>query len=65
MATPIVWLACEAFVIAAKGWGWSWRYPLASVCREFMLIALWARAWFSRKVQWGGQPFDVGSPPPA
>ena len=66
VATPLVWLASETLVVAAHGWGWSWRYPIASVCREFMLVALWLRTWFSRTVQWAGQPFDIGSlPPPA
>lgn len=63
VATPVVWLVAETLVVAAKGWGWSCRYPLAWVCREFLLIALWARAWFSRKVHWAGQPFEVGTPP--
>jgi ceramide glucosyltransferase len=65
VATPLALLTGETLVVAAKGWSWSWRYPVASLCREFMLIALWIRAWFSRKVRWAGQPFDVGGQPRA
>jgi ceramide glucosyltransferase len=63
LGTPILWLAIEAAVVAAKDWGWSWRYPLAAICREFILVPMWLHAWFSRNVQWSGQPFEVGGQP--
>jgi ceramide glucosyltransferase len=59
-ATSAAWLAGESMLAAAKGWGWSWRFPLAGICREFLIVALWVRAWFTRKVQWHGRRFEVG-----
>jgi len=61
LATPLAWLANDSLVVAGKGWGWSWRYPLAAFCREIILVALWLRACFSRDVQWQGDRFDVGA----
>ena len=63
VATPLFWLASEALVVAAKGWGskWFWRYSLAAICRECLLVAWWLRTWFSRKVTWGGTA--LGSAP--
>lgn len=63
VGTPVLWLATESVVIAAKDWGWSWRYPLAAICREVMLVPMWLRAWFSRNVQWSGQPFELRERP--
>lgn len=60
-ATLIGWLASETMIVVAKGWGWSWRFPLAGLCREFLILALWLRAWFARKVHWAGRGFNVGS----
>jgi ceramide glucosyltransferase len=53
------WLALESLVVAAKGWGWSWRFPLAGLCRELLIPVLWARAMFARRVHWAGLPFEV------
>ncbi len=60
LATLVGWLAGETFVVAVRGWGWSWRVPFAGLCRELLVVALWARAWFARKVQWQWRPFNVG-----
>ena len=61
LATPLAWLVIDSLVVAGKGWGWSWRYPLAALCREFVLIALWLRALVSRDVLWQGDRFPVGA----
>jgi ceramide glucosyltransferase len=58
-ATVAGWLALESLVVAAKGWGWSWRFPLAGLCRELMIPVLWSRAMFARRVRWAGLPFEV------
>ena len=59
VATLAFWLASETVIVAGQGWGWSWRLPLAGICREFLMIGVWARAWFTRKVRWAGVPIDL------
>jgi ceramide glucosyltransferase len=64
-ATLSVWMASDTLVVLGRGWGWSWRFPLAGLCREALIIGLWLRAWASREVRWAGRPFDLkGEPPP-
>ena len=58
-ATLFGWLSLESFVVAAKGWGWSWRFPLACLCREVIILALWLKTWFTRQVRWAGLTFEV------
>jgi ceramide glucosyltransferase len=61
-ATLVLWLASDALVVAGRHWGWSWRLPLAGVCRELLIPGLWARAWSTRKVNWAGRPFELSQP---
>jgi ceramide glucosyltransferase len=58
-ATVAGWLTLESLVVAAKGWGWSWRFPLAGFCRELIIPVLWSTALFARRVRWAGLPFEV------
>ena len=58
-ATVASWLTLESLVVAAKGWGWSWRSPLAGLCRELIIPVLWSRAAFARRVRWAGLPFEL------
>ena len=59
LATLAGWLAGETLIVALHGWGWSRRFPLAGLCREPLIVALWLRAWFARKVQWQGRAFEI------
>ena len=59
LATVALWLASEALVLLGRGWGWSWQYPLAALCREPLLLAMWVSTWSARKVQWAGSSFDL------
>jgi hypothetical protein len=59
LATIAGWLALESVVAAAKDWGWSWRFPLAGLCRELLIPVLWARALVARDVRWAGHRFDL------
>ena len=61
-ATMALWLASDMLVVVAHGWGWSWRFPLACICREPMLVGLWLRTWSSRKVSWAGRRYDLRIP---
>ena len=58
-STLVFWLTTETVVVASQGWSWSWRFLLTGLCRELLIIALWGRALFTRKVRWAGQPFDI------
>lgn len=58
-ATLVSWLASETVVVLARGWGWSWRSPLAAVVRELLIPSLWLRAWSTRRVSWAGERFYV------
>ncbi|HSW28992.1 MAG TPA: glycosyltransferase [Longimicrobiales bacterium] len=62
-ATAVAWLAGDVIVVAGRGWGLSWRFPMAVVCREAMVYALWLRTWSTRTVSWAGERFDVGPSP--
>lgn len=61
LATFGLWLAGDALIVAAKRWGWSWRFPFACLCREALLLGLWLRAWTGRSVVWAGGRFDAPS----
>jgi ceramide glucosyltransferase len=63
-ATLVVWRCLDAVVLVSRGWDWSWRSPIAGVCWDLMLPALWLRAWFARSVRWGGAEIKIlGSVP--
>ena len=59
LATLFGWLSLDLAFFAAKGWGWSWTSPLAGLCREFLIPAMWLKALVDRKVRWAGLPFEV------
>jgi ceramide glucosyltransferase len=54
LVTVLGWLAVESGTVALKGWGWSWKYPLAALARELLIPALWLRAWTTHSVRWHG-----------
>lgn len=58
-ATLIGWVTLDLAFFAAKGWGWSWTSPLAGLCREVLIPAMWLKALVDRRVTWAGLPFDV------
>jgi ceramide glucosyltransferase len=59
LATVLGWLAIESAAVALKGWGWSWKYPLATLARELLIPVLWLRAWIARSVRWHGIRHDL------
>jgi ceramide glucosyltransferase len=56
MAVPTLaaWRALDAVVLISKGWGWSWKSPVAGFCWDMIVVILWLRTWFARSVRWGG-----------
>lgn len=63
-ATLVVWRCLDAIVLVGKGWGWSWRSPIAGICWDLMVPILWLRTWLARSVRWGGAEIKIlGSVP--
>ncbi|HXP06027.1 MAG TPA: glycosyltransferase [Stellaceae bacterium] len=58
-ATLVFWLALQSLVVALNSWGWSWRFPIASLCGEIIMPVLWARSWFLRNARWAGRMFEM------
>jgi ceramide glucosyltransferase len=49
----------ECLLAAAKGWYLSPRSVTAMIVRDFMLPAIWARAWFGGAVEWRGNAMTI------
>jgi len=58
-AAAIFWYGAEALLALAAGWPLSWRTPLAFLARDFLLPALFAKAWTGRNVVWRGNAMNV------
>jgi ceramide glucosyltransferase len=58
-ATLLFWFAAESILLLARGWGWSWRAPIAMLVREFVVLALWVWTWRARRIFWGDIAFDL------
>ncbi len=59
IGTVLVWMTAELFLSAIKGWGLSWKSPLAIICSELMLPIIWFKAFTVRKLFWGGKWHEV------
>ncbi len=57
--TLVGWYAVEVAITALKGWEVRPWTPAAFIGRDLMLLAAWARAWFTREVVWAGRRRDV------
>lgn len=55
--TAIGWYGVENAFLALKKW--PLVTPLAWLCREWLIVALWLRAWSTRNVVWAGARMDV------
>ncbi|MBZ9847040.1 ceramide glucosyltransferase [Mesorhizobium sp. CA14] len=49
----------ECLLASAKGWYLSPRSITAMIVRDFMLPAIWARAWFGGAVEWRGNAMTI------
>ena len=58
-ATLVGWYAIEVGVTAWKRWELRPWTPGAFLGRDAVLLAAWARAWFTREVTWAGGRRDV------
>lgn len=58
--TALAWGAGDLLFVARRGWAdVTWRFPLAVIFRELLILALWMRAWTARRVVWAGEEFDL------
>ncbi|MEI9406245.1 ceramide glucosyltransferase [Mesorhizobium argentiipisi] len=49
----------ECLLASGKGWYLSPRSVTAMIVRDFMLPAIWARAWFGGAVEWRGNAMTI------
>ena len=61
-ATLALWFALETLLALARGWDVSTTAPLAMTARDTMMLIVWLRAWFTRKVVWAAQVMDAHRP---
>lgn len=50
----ILWYGAEAVLAARKGWHLSWRYPIACLVRDAVMVPLWINGWIGNDVTWRG-----------
>lgn len=58
-ATYLLWLATETVLSFRKGWRLSWSAPAVFLVREAFMIAVWLRAWTTRRVIWASALIDA------
>ena len=56
-----LWFALETALALAHGWEVSVSAPAVMVARDSLMLAVWMRAWFTRRVVWAGDRMPVGS----
>lgn len=54
-----VWFAVETTLALAEGWDVSVSAPAVMVARDSLMLAVWIRAWFTRRVVWAGNHVPV------
>ena len=63
------WFAIETALALSEGWDVSVTAPAVMVVRDSLMLAVWSRAWFTRRVVWAGNSVPVnrigGLPLPA
>ena len=63
------WFAIETALALSEGWDVSVTAPAVMVARDSLMLAVWIRAWFTRRVVWAGNSVPVnrigGLPLPA
>ena len=57
--TALAWILSEAVFLVTRGWGFAPTMPLTVILRDWLILALWLRAWGTRQVVWRGSAHDV------
>ena len=59
LLTLAFWFACETALALAVGWPVALSAPAVMVARDSLMLAVWIKAWFTRRVVWAGARVDV------
>lgn len=59
IGTILIWPVTETLLIWIKGWGLSWKTPLATLLFTFIFPVLWIRARLSRSISWGNVTIKI------
>ncbi len=54
-----VWFACETLLALARGWDVSMSAPAIMIARDAMMLGVWVRAWFTKRVKWAAQVYEA------
>ena len=59
LAVLAVWFAFETLLALARGWDVSMSAPAIMIARDAMMLGVWVRAWFTKRVMWAAQVYDA------
>jgi len=55
----VFWFACETALALARGWDVSVSAPAVMIARDAMMMSVWLRAWFTKRVVWAAEVYDA------
>lgn len=53
------WFACETLLALARGWDVSMSAPAIMIARDAVMLGVWVRAWFTKRVKWAAQVYEA------
>ena len=53
------WFALETLLALARGWDVSMSAPAIMIARDAMMLGVWLRAWFTKRVVWAAEVYDA------
>jgi ceramide glucosyltransferase len=57
--TLAVWFGFETLLALARGWDVSMSAPAIMIARDAMMLGVWVRAWFTKRVKWAAEVYDA------
>ena len=54
-----LWFALETLLALARGWDVSMIAPAIMIARDAMMLGIWLRAWFTKRVVWAAEKYDA------
>jgi ceramide glucosyltransferase len=58
-ATLGLWFAFETLLAFSRGWDVSMGAPATMIARDTVMLCVWLRAWFTRRVVWASEVYDA------
>ena len=62
-----IWFGFETLLALARGWDVSMSAPAIMIARDAMMLGVWVRAWFTKRVMWAAEVYvahrECGSRP--